>query len=374
MLENGKISAGQFKVLVILFILGAGILFEPSILAASAKQDAWISAIIGVAVGWGLIWLYTILGSRFPDMTLFEYSERILGKWLGKIVSLLFLFFFFIYLAAHILRNIGDFVATQIMPETPMQFIMIIYLSIVIMGTRLGIEPIARVGEILFPWVLLFFFILLVSLSPELEVSKMKPIFEEGIKPILKGSTYVIAFPYMDSIILLMLFPYVNRTKEAKKAFLSGALIGGLMLILITIYTILVLGADFAARNLYPSYALAKQINIANFFTRIEAVVAGIWFLSIFFKLTICFYVSSLGLAQILNLKEYRPLTIPLGMILLVLSIIISPNMTEFQEFTTKYTLPLSLPFGLFLPMLILVVAVIRGKKGNDSMIKEEKG
>jgi spore germination protein KB len=342
-------------------MFGPAILFMPSILATAAKQDAWISAVIGVGFGLILVCLYSIIGSRFPEKTLFQYSELILGKWLGKIVSLLFLFFF-MYLAAHILRNIEDFITVQIMPETPIQFIGIIFLSIVIMGTRLGLEPIARTGEILFPWVILFFIIILVTLPVEFEVNKIKPVFEQGIKPILKGSTSVIAFPFMEAVIFLMLFPFVNKTKEAKKSFIAASLVGGLVIIIITVYSILVLGADFTARNLFPSYALAKQINIANFFQRVEAIVAGMWFISIFFKLTICFYASAMGLAQLLNLKEFRPLTLPLGMIILVLSIIISPNMVEFQSFLSKYDFPFDLTFGLFLPLLILIVDVVRKK------------
>lgn len=362
MLEKGKISKYQFFVLVILFVFGPAILFQASLLSVAAKQDAWISAVFGVGVGVVLVWLYTIIGSRFPEKNLFEYSELILGKWLGKIVSLLFFFFFF-NLAGHILRNIGDFVTNQIMPDTPIQSIMIIFLSIVIMGTRLGLEPIARIGEILFPWVILFFIIILVALPPQFEAAKIKPIFEEGIKPILKGSTSVIAFPYLESVILLMLYPCVKNTKGAKNVFLAGALLGGLVLIIITVYSILVLGPDFTARHFYPTYALAKQINIANFFQRVEAIVAGMWFISIYFKLTICFYASSLGLAQILNLKEYKPLTLPLGMILIVLSIIVSPNLIEFQTFLSKYSFPYDLTFGLFLPVLILIISIIRKQK-----------
>ncbi|GHI01095.1 GerAB/ArcD/ProY family transporter [Neobacillus kokaensis] len=367
MIERGKINDNQFRVLVILFIFGPAVLLETSLLAAAAKQDAWISAVVGVGIGLLIVWLYTKIGSKFPERNLFEKLEYVFGKWIGKIVSLLFFFFFF-QLAAHILRNIGDFVTVHIMPETPIHFVEIIFLCIVIMGVRLGLEPIARTGEILFPWVIFFFFIMIVSLPPEFKIENIKPVFEGGIKPILKGSTTVIAFPFMESILFLMIYPYVNKIKEANKAFFTGALIGGGVLILISVYTILVLGADFTARNVYPSYALAKKINIADFFQRIEAIVAGMWFISIFYKLTICFYASTVGLAQILNLKEYRSLTLPLGMIMVVLSIIISPSMAEFMSYLPKYEFPFNLTFGLFFPLLFLVVAKIRKKTGKEPM------
>lgn len=180
----------------------------------------------------------------------------------------------------------------------------------------------------------------------------------------------MISFPYLEAVILLMLFPYVNQTKAAKKSFLKGAIFGGFIIVLITFLCIIVLGSDFTARNMYPTFALAKQINIANFFQRIEAIVAGMWFISIYFKLTICFYAASLGLAQILNLKEYRPLTMPLGMIVLILSIIITPNMAEFQSYISKYSFPSNLTIGLFLPLLLVSADLLR-KKRNDKVAEK---
>ncbi len=38
--------------------------------------------------------------------------------------------------------------------------------------------------------------------------------------------------------------------------------------------------------------------------------MATLWIIALYFKATLYFYASVLGMAQILNLKDYRPLTI----------------------------------------------------------------
>ena len=48
---NQTISPRQFMFLVILFSVGSSILIVPTPLAANAKQDAWISISISVAIG-----------------------------------------------------------------------------------------------------------------------------------------------------------------------------------------------------------------------------------------------------------------------------------------------------------------------------------
>ncbi|KKI88448.1 spore gernimation protein [Bacillus sp. SA1-12] len=370
MLENGKINGKQFSVLVFMFTTGSSLLLAPSMLTSEAKQDAWLAAILGVVVGISLTWLYQSLGNLYSDMTLVEYSEKILGKWIGKALSLLFFTFSFI-LAALVLRNIGDFISTQIMPETPIQSIHILFLIIVMMGTRYGLETLARAGEILFPVFIVLFLLLFIFISPQIELEKIQPILKEGINPVLRSSLLFIGFPFLELVIFLMIFPFVNKPKEAGKALFMGTWMGGLIVILLTALAIMVIGADYATSKLYPSYFLAHKINIGNFLQRIEAIVAIMWFISIFFKLTICFYVSTLSLAQILNLKEYRMLVFPLGMILIVLSIISSPNIAYGVNVILKLWTTYALTFGLFLPLLLLGMAAVRRNVKPKSDKKE---
>jgi spore germination protein KB len=47
MAKKEKIKATQFRKMISLYIIGTAILLIPSVLASEAKQDAWLSAIIG---------------------------------------------------------------------------------------------------------------------------------------------------------------------------------------------------------------------------------------------------------------------------------------------------------------------------------------
>lgn len=361
MLERAKINIRQFTVLVTVFTIGSSILVAPSGLASGAKQDAWIAAIVGTAASLLFIWIYNLLASRFPTMTLTEYSEIILGKWPGKIVALLFCTYFFI-VAELLLREIGDFVTTQILPETPIQFTQMLYLAIVIMAARLGLETLTRAAEIFFPWIMMLFVLLVFFLLPQMHLEKIQPVLGEGIKPVLRGAFPFLGVPFLELVVFLMIIPSVNRTKETGKAFIAGTLLGAMVIVITSTLSILVLGEDFTVRNMYTSFTLAKKISIGNFLERLEAVMAVIWFLSLYFKLTICFYATALGLAQTLKLKEYKPLLLPLAMILMVFSIFTVPNITYMRTFVAKIWTPYSLTYGLFLPLLLLGVAIFRKK------------
>lgn len=358
-MENGIIGNRQFTILVTLFTVGSSILISPSGLTAEAKQNAWISAILAVCLGLLTVYLYHVLIKQFPNQTLVEMCEGIFGIWIGKIVSSLYFSFFFL-LAALVLRNIGDFMTTQVLPDTPLQFIIMIFLAAVIMANWLGLETIARAGEIFFPWVMLFFFAMVIFLLPQIRPIQLKPLLDEGFLPVIRASLPFIGTPFMELIVLLMVIPFVNCPKEANKAFIMGIVIAGLLLIIVVLISILVLGAGMTARHMYPSYNLAKMISVGRFLERLEVIMAGIWFITIFFKLTICFYASVHSFAQIMKMKEIRPLLLPLGMILIVLSIVSYPNASYFLDFVSKIWFLYAFTFGFLIPVCMIGIAVFR--------------
>ncbi|MFZ7942960.1 GerAB/ArcD/ProY family transporter [Neobacillus sp. 19] len=363
MANNIKISARQFAILVILFSVGTTILVIPGSLAGEVKQDAWIAAIIGTGISFLMVALYITLGRMFPTKTLVEIIETLLGKWLGKTVSLTFVFFSFIG-AAELLYYAGTFLTTQILPETPVEAIHILFACILIMGIRLGLETLARSAELFFPLFIFLFMLLVVSLllTPDIwEFKNIQPILKTGIKPMIRAVFLFLSIFSLPLIVFLMIFPIsVNQLKEAKKNLFLAIGMGGVCLIILILLTILVLGPEDSTRQLYPSYLLAKRIKIGDFLQRIEAILAIMWLITIFFKMTIYFYAAIIGFTQTLNIKDYRPFTLPLGMIMVMISLFSHPNVIHSAKFDHDIWPVYSLTYGLMLPLLLLAVHALR--------------
>ncbi|MDR6882469.1 endospore germination permease [Bacillus sp. 3255] len=361
MFDNGKITSKQFTLLVTLFTIGSSILYIPSFIASEAKQDAWLSALMGVALGLLIILLFHRIGTMFPNMTIVQYSEKILGKWLGKLVSVLICTHFYL-LSGLVLRNIGDYLITILLPQTPIQAVHILFLSIIIMGARLGIETIARMAEILFPLLILFYLMAMIGLMPEIELIKLQPVFEGGVKPIIRGIIPFVGSPILELVVFLMIIPFMNRLDLVKKNFLTGGFMGGIFLTVPLFFCLVVLGPDLTAANVFASFTVTKKINIGDFYQRIDVIIAYVAFICVYFKATLCFYVSLLGFGQTFHLKDFRFLTFPMGMILIVFSIVAYPNSTYAASFFKETWMPYAATFGLFLPLLLLGVAAVRKK------------
>ncbi|MBM7585791.1 spore germination protein KB [Bacillus pakistanensis] len=362
MLDNGLISTFQFMILTFLFTIGSAILVIPSILAAESKQDAPIAVILSIGVGMFIILIYTALANFFPKMSIVEIIEHLLGKWIGSIVSFTFIFFLY-YNALALLLYVGEFMTTQLMPETPIESIMFLFIIIVIMGIWLGLEVMARSAEILCFWFIFLFIVLVIFISPQIDWKNAQPVLESGAKPITLTIVYFLSFTFFPLVALLMIFPArVNQLKNARKGFFLGSLLGGILLFIIVLLSILVLGPDQTARHLYPSYVLAEKINIGDFIQRIEVIIAVMWIISLYIKMTLYFYGSIIGFAQLFKFKDYRFLTLPFGMIMIPSALIFHPNVVHLQTFDTKTWPPYGITFGLILPLLLLGIAVIRKK------------
>lgn len=368
MMQNIKINSYQFFVLVTFFSMGTSILIIPSILAEGVKQDAWIVAIFGTIIGVSVIWLFCFIAQQFPNLTFIQINEKILGKWIGKAVSLLFVSMSIIY-AASLLFYSGTFLNIHLMPNTPMVALNILLALVIIIGVRLGLETIARSAEIFLFLFFALFILLVLFILPEIKLENIQPVFEAGPIPIIQSSIPLIEVTSVNAIVLLMIFPaFINNIKHAKKSFYIGYLIGGCVIIILTFLSIAVLGAYSTAAEYHPSYELAKRINVGNFIQRIEALMAGLWILALYFKATIYFYVSVFGVAQLFNLKDYRSLTIPFGVVVVIISLVLYPNVVYQQKWNATIGVFYSYSIGVALPLILIVVNSIR-----KTHLKKEK-
>ncbi|MBN9654569.1 endospore germination permease [Halobacillus sp. GSS1] len=369
-MDNQKISPRQFMFLVILFSVGSSILIVPTPLTANAKQDAWLSIIISIAAGLLLVMLYNHMATLMKGQTFVQATIAVYGKWFGRILLFFYLSFLYI-LASLVLRNIGDFMTTQIIPETPLQFTHILFLIVVIWGAYLGLEAIGRSSEMFVPWVVLLVFFFTITLSPQIKMENLQPVLSNGILPVLNTSTFVIGTPLLEMVTFLMIIPYVKDGKTKKKAWLLGTFLGGAVLTLITLLCILILGSDLTALNTYPSYKLAQKINIAGFLEGLEIMVAIIWMITIFFKMVILYYSTTVGIAQFLTMEDHRPLLLPLGMGMVVLSIIAYPDVAYFETFINETWFPYAITHGLIIPLIVWAGLLIKSK--NQTKLQHDR-
>ncbi|MET3546304.1 spore germination protein KB [Paenibacillus favisporus] len=369
-MDKGKISAQQFALIMYLYIIGTAALVQPHTLVSIAGQDAWFSVIIVGIIQLGLITLYMKLGFRYPQQTIIQYGRLLTGKWFGSAIAVVYMFYFLI-LTAYVLRNIGNFIGSVVLPQTPLVVNMVVILIPAIYGCFLGIEVIGRTGEILFPWAMSVFIITALLLIPKMHPGELFPMFPEGIMPSIKAGYPLVGFPSLEIAICLMLIPFVQNQQKIKKYFYItsvGTLISGTLLSLITI---MVLGVDLTARSPYAVYDVAREIRIERVMERAEVIVGIIWLITSFMKLLICFYITVIATVQCFNVISYKNLVIPFSFLLLPLSLWVLRNTAELEWSGIVYPMMAVFP-GFVIPAVLLIVGNFRSRNKQGSQAQTQ--
>lgn len=359
MIEKGKISGSQMAIMMNPAIFATVLLLVPAITAKDAKQDMWLSPVWSSLVGFLAVFLAYKLNKFYPQNTIIEYCEHILGKVFGKIIGAVFLLFY-LHISGIIVREYGEFVSGTFLPHTPMIFIfgtMILVCSFAVYG---GVEVIGRCSELIVPVVLLLYLVIFIMLIKDLNIQNMFPIMENGITPSLKGS--IVPQSWFSEYILIAFFlPYLaDQKKGLKWGMISVASV--MFFIVLTNFTSLLLFGQLTSKLTYPVMIATRYISIAEFLEHLEAIVMAIWVSGTFIKITVFYYALVLGTAQWLKLSDYRPLVYPVGMLLIGFGAWSATSLQELSHFLSTSAAFYFLSIQIVVPGLLLLVAYIRKK------------
>ncbi|MFB6466189.1 GerAB/ArcD/ProY family transporter [Cytobacillus sp. Hz8] len=362
-MEKAKIDGYQLFVLVVLFEMGSAIVVS---LGSSARQDAWIAILLGLSGGIFLFHITYQLYKYYPDLPLTGYAQKIAGKVVGRFIGFLYIIYF-IYGASRVLRDFGELLTSTIYSHTPLLIINSLMILTIIYTVIKGIEVLARVGELFFivVYILAILGMLLIIFSKLIQVDHLRPILENGWKPVFKvflGET--LTFPFGEMIIFSMILPNLNKPDNAKKICLSAMILSGINITITSMINIACLGVDLFMRSPFPLLNTVSRIEIANFIERLDVLFMLYLIIGGFFKVTIFFYGAVIGASDIFGFKNYRVLSLPIGLLVLFASMMIASNFSEHikegLQIVPKY---LHWPFQIIIPTLLLLVAFIKKKR-----------
>ncbi len=209
----------------------------------------------------------------------------------------------------------------------------------------------------------------LVLISGNVDFHNLQPFLEHGWKPIVTTAfPHIVIFPFAEMLVFTMLLPYLNRPELVKKVWLSALISSGLILSWTASLNIAVLSVGVMERATFPTLATVGQVNLLEFIQRLDAIVVFTLLITVFFKASIYLYGAVIGLADLFHLKNHQPILLPIGGILIFLSMMIASDFAEMTEegfiFVHYY---LGIPLLILIPLLMLLVAMIRNRFKNKA-------
>lgn len=364
LLEKGVISTNQNTWMLFTIITSMAVLHAPSMLIGIAGRDAWLAVIGGWILDVLLAVVYGYMGIRFPGENFVQYSVTILGKYLGRVIGLTFPLFFLLVCTIQ-LYGLCRLIDIVFLPHTPFAVLLSSAYLVAVYGARKGIEVLGRVMEILGPIYFLAGFIITLLVLPAVQIDLLKPQFGRGVTPFLTGTPFILTF-YGVCIIMAMFIPVCNRPANGFLAKFWAVTMGAVSTGAIASTSIGLFGYAAAKKMYSASLEVVRAISIGRFLERIElfwmliAIGAGIM------AAAVLIWAFSLGLAQIVGLRTYRPLVYPAGLLSFILAVTSFGNQVQHTNFI-NYTFPVvGFVVEAGLELLLFFCALLLHKKGKS--------
>ncbi|RNB53087.1 spore gernimation protein [Brevibacillus gelatini] len=363
-LSDKMLSTNHMGINITSVMIGVGILTFPRALAKETGGiDGWISIVLSGLVAFLIGWLLAKLAARFPRQTFFEYTSQIASKPVGYVLTFLVCVYSMLFVSFEI-RAIGNIAKQYLFYNTPVEMITLSFLFVVqyaMAGSRISM---LRLNLLFSPVVLVVLFLVLLFTSQLIEFENVRPFFSSDWQSLLNGSQAV-GLSYSGFEIILFYTMLMKRPKEGTKAMALGLFIPVVLYLTIYIFVIGVFSAEVVKNLTYPTIDLAKEVEIpGGFFERVESIFFAIWIMTIFDTCMVWFDIAIINLTSMFRNVKKMVWILLLSPIIYFIAML-PQNLVDFFTFADYVTY-----YGMIIvylcPILLLVIAVIRGVKGHE--------
>lgn len=359
--QNRSLTPSQFTLTLKSIIIGIEILYLPNNIIKIAKQDSWISCILGIIYPLYLVLIADYMSKKFPKDNILGLSKRFFGSFLGSFFNFIFISFFLFMLTAELsgYDNVAKIYGVPFLQN--FQIILITLLPIAYLAYK-GIKALGRVNEVGFyiTLVIIFLPIPIFAIASPLNIM---PILGTPVINIIKGvKETTLAYSGME--IIFLIYPFLQDTKKLLKCGITCIAIVGSIYTWTTFATIYYLGIDIAPKYLWPVLSWADSIRIP-IITSFRYVFLSLWSIVQFKCMATYYFAVSYGLNQSIKKISYENVVLLLYPIIIYISLLYgNPTMRRYYVYKI---LQMYIIFNLIYISIIAALVFIKRGVAHES-------
>ncbi|WP_026486010.1 GerAB/ArcD/ProY family transporter [Caldanaerobius polysaccharolyticus] len=357
-MDEQRIYPYQLFSLIFVFELGSAVLFA---LGIQAKQDIWIVVIFSYLGSVIMAFIYTRLYYKYK-CDLVEYLIKIWGRYVGSVISTVYIIYFFI-LAAIVTRNFLELLKTAILKNTPSSIIVLMGVGLIAYAIALGIECVVRVSVVYVPIIAIILIVqyLLFFYSGLVDFSSILPVLENGIiVPLKVAYRITLGFPFTEIIAFTTIYPMLAKPKKAFKMTFLALTAASVVISLNDIFIVSILGVNETARASFPLYVVVTMIKL-GLLENLDAIAVIILVLNGFFKVYVFYYAGVESLKKLFKFEDCKFLLVPISVFIVAFALFYGRNYTEHIELGLRLVIPyVQLPLQVFIPIVTFIASWFR--------------
>lgn len=354
--KNNELTSFQVFVLVVLPSFTSLSHVVIGRLTKTANADLWISIIITGFLAAFAVLIMVSLARKFPDDSLFIFSKKILGNFFGTIINLVYILYSMIFIALVLRINI-TIIYNSGLRETPMIFVILLYLLTVVYINTKKVIVINRFAELLF-FALIFLIVIIPLLKLEINPDFLLPIGSNGLGKILEAILPAQNI-FLGIYFLLFFFPYIGN----KQASLKNALVGvGFATLISTFFYILVVGFFGAQRASMFFWPLLKYISTIStpVFERIDILDMWLGPLISLATIFVGFYIAKIGCIEMFSVKRDKKNYLIIIIIFIIITLLTQypKNYYDLLNFNNMLVV-FSIGVNFVIPIILFIFSTI---------------
>jgi len=362
MIKRGTISPRQVFFILVMLLTGIYILILPRHMVTIVGTDGWIVLLVGGFISSLMLFFINKTSRRFPGKTVVEFTPLIMGPFLGKILGGI-LVAYYTFLAAVSLRIFSEMLKSVLLADTPRWIVVLGLVVLITWIVQNGLEDIARFTELIAPIILLLLIAALLGDLRYMEAIRLRPMLQSEPFSLLEGFISTLSY-FGIIIVLLMLYPYVNAPKKLTVTSILALVFAVIITMGFFMGTVATFGIYETSRMAWPVIELVKMVRIGEFLERVESLFLSVWLSIAFINVSVLAFCSVSGWTQLINGKNYRKVTYPIMLVLLLLSLWPRDLLDVLGLYRLNFTYGFLIT--LLVPLFIFIVSLFhKGEKKN---------
>ncbi|PRR79359.1 Spore germination protein YndE [Clostridium liquoris] len=356
---NENLTNRQIAFYIFGAVVGYSIISLPKQAAEYASTAGWISIIMSTIIALIEIYIITFLNYTFKNMTIYEYSRILVGKFTSNIFIILFIIYTFM-LSSMSIRDTANIVKNSILIKTPIWIIIFILLCLCYYASSKGLQVLGRLCEVYGIFIIIFTILISIVSFQQGNILNLLPIqgFNGIIGPLKSLSQLIAAFLGAE---FLLVVPFNEKNnKSVFKYTLFIIVFIGLFYIIVFESTLSIIGAEDLIHYYDALLTSAKRIDIhfLEFFRKIDGFVLTTWIMAVFTTISISAYVLTFFIKKLFKINN----TFILSIVIIILSFIASqlPQTIEDVRKVLSYTSYLGIFYSFIIPLILYIVAKVK--------------
>ncbi|MEY8764095.1 MULTISPECIES: GerAB/ArcD/ProY family transporter [Clostridium] len=367
-MNEGNIGLFQAVCLVVLAIINKIFYSSAATIVQRVGTAAWYSTVGSCVISIMFFYIIYRLMLRFPGMNLIQIFDAVLGRFFGKILSMVLCIYCVFYSGSN-LREFVDMIKIYNLPKTPPAFIMGSILLVSILVAYFGFKGLGQLCGICLVPVLLGLAVVFSMAYPVYNFNYLKPYLGYGI-PRTLWSEFLRSSSYDEFIILFVITDALKDLKEIKKAGIMSIVFSGVIFMFCFLFYLASFGYAFGEENISGIFELSRTIYFNRFIQRVETIFLMTWVIPSMVTTSIAFYICVSIYCKIFNIKNHRPLLVPFAFLVFIAAII-PQNIMELVSVNLVFIREYSMVVNYFIPIFVLVIAVLLKKKGGNQNVQK---